>query len=72
MDAAPGTEAAVETGVGHTEVAVGQTDAGVEGRASAVAVGGRIAVARGVGAADAGVAAGCGAGWGQSSSAAFY
>ena len=54
VDAAPGTEAAVETGAGHTEVAVGQTEAGVEGRASAVAVGGRIAVARGVGAADAG------------------
>ena len=50
MDAAPGTEAAA----GCTEVAVGQTEAGVEGRASAVAVGGRrlaaaVAVARGVG-----------------------
>ena len=72
VDAAPGTEAAA----GCTEVAVGQTEAGVEGRASAVAVGGRrlaaaVAVARGVGAADAGVAAGCGAGWGRDS-AAFY
>ena len=72
VDAAPDVVGGTEAAVGCTEVAVGQTEAGVEGRASAVAVGGRIAVARGVGAADAGAAAGCGAGWGPWCSAAFY